>query len=469
MPEAATNKNEPDSMEEIAPEKDEVALEEGVAEMEQPVDSGEGNEAELDNLFDSMDDLGEHLDDELNDLLGEGQNQEIENQVEDLISGSDPAASFVEFAEDLGSDEETLVQKAPVSETEEKAGETAAASAEVDDAEQDDALLDEEKNQTQGEDPFGALPTNEQLDEYQDPDTELLNTHGIPDTKEAQFSSSEMPVSPNDEEKEAASASVIPLHQGSVEDGEPVLGVPGFNSDPEKANIRNGGIIGFVAIVVAMIALSFGVFGMWLINGIDGELKRLTSAVAEVSTTAETESLKKAEMKNALTSIGLINARLDEMGLQIAGMRTDAVKRQIDFEESVRERMEQMQQKVAALETSRTAPESQKTLVNRSKAALVEQAVTKRKVKTVLKPVPPTDPDWVVNLGTYSVKKQAASEASRLQKQGVKAEMFPYHNKGRTLYRLGVGGFTSYEKAKAYARSLQQKEGFSGAWVGKAG
>ncbi len=83
--------------------------------------------------------------------------------------------------------------------------------------------------------------------------------------------------------------------------------------------------------------------------------------------------------------------------------------------------------------------------------------------------LPKTRPQsgWAVNLASLSTLESARLERERLLQAGIKAEVNESTLNGRTWYRLQVGGFESYEAARAYIRTVKEKAALDSPWVAK--
>ena len=472
MSEAVANNKLGSMNEDVFAEEDTTVRGEVAAEVTEVSDEAL-SDAEMDSLLDSMDDLEADLDGEFDRLLDEESSSGTVGEVEDISGDLDPLSVVGEVAEDDLLDEEGQITEA-VTEVldktmDEAEPEAPPATKGEESVAEEEARIDQWENAEKAEDLFDAPAESVEAQVPQDGDA------GLPGSMDTVSSSSDPdPVSPPPEEKSAPeTASVIPLHQASEEEGEPVLGVPDIPAGTADGGAKSVGVIGFVAVVVSMIALTFGAFGMWMINSLDAEVKELRTAVVDVTAEANADTLDSAQMKTAISAIGLINARLDEMGLQIAGLRSDAVKRQIDFEESVKARVQKIGDRVDALEAvkapARVAERKTAVTSQREKKAPSDAGSSKPKASVTATPTAKKGAGWVVNLGAFSRSAQAEKVKRRLQKKGVKASVFPVRKAGRLLYRVGVDGFESAEKARVYARSLRKMTAIPGAWVGKAG
>ncbi len=112
-------------------------------------------------------------------------------------------------------------------------------------------------------------------------------------------------------------------------------------------------------------------------------------------------------------------------------------------------------------------------IANRQKAARAKAASHKRPVIQPSTPVrnesrPVAKPKgWVINLTSVSTKEAADQELARLKELGIEAEAIRTQARGRTWYRIRVGGFESMEAAEARSKELAQQLGIADIWVGR--
>ncbi len=114
---------------------------------------------------------------------------------------------------------------------------------------------------------------------------------------------------------------------------------------------------------------------------------------------------------------------------------------------------------------------------------LAKQAVTQRPAPHAKTPTPRPKParshastspmtsmpttGWVVNLVSVDSQHSAEKALKRYKKQGIPAEIYSTVLKGKTWYRLRIGGFASKQEAIAQKKYLTVKHGIKDAWIQK--
>ena len=84
----------------------------------------------------------------------------------------------------------------------------------------------------------------------------------------------------------------------------------------------------------------------------------------------------------------------------------------------------------------------------------------------ILAPEKPTGP-WQVNIESYFVAGRAGRRLTELRELGINAEQFIVKVNGKTVYRLGIPGFTSSKTALARGKLLKQQHGLNSIWISK--
>ena len=74
---------------------------------------------------------------------------------------------------------------------------------------------------------------------------------------------------------------------------------------------------------------------------------------------------------------------------------------------------------------------------------------------------------WTVNLWSFQRREKAERELARIREHDIPAEIVTITSNGKVWYRIAVGGFGSFDQAKAYARSIRSMPGLGSAWVGR--
>ena len=73
----------------------------------------------------------------------------------------------------------------------------------------------------------------------------------------------------------------------------------------------------------------------------------------------------------------------------------------------------------------------------------------------------------MINISSHVNEKAANKEKARLIKLGLSAEVHSATIKNKVWYRVQVIGFATKNEAKAQLRTIEQRTGIKGAWVGK--
>ena len=120
----------------------------------------------------------------------------------------------------------------------------------------------------------------------------------------------------------------------------------------------------------------------------------------------------------------------------------------------------------AAAPLGNSIPETTETVVEEA-AEPVATTMPVITPNTVVNKPAATSGGWVVNLSSHGKADIASIEQDRLKKLGLNAEVHSAVIKGKTWYRIQVVGFASKDEAKAELKSVEQRSGIKGAWIGK--
>jgi cell division septation protein DedD len=76
-----------------------------------------------------------------------------------------------------------------------------------------------------------------------------------------------------------------------------------------------------------------------------------------------------------------------------------------------------------------------------------------------------TGGEWTVQIGSYAHGSNASNLVKKLRDKGYQAYAVEAVTGGRTVNRVHVGRFATQHEARALAKTVESKEGFSGAFV----
>ncbi len=134
--------------------------------------------------------------------------------------------------------------------------------------------------------------------------------------------------------------------------------------------------------------------------------------------------------------------------------------------DALNQRAEHLQQQISSLNdqlakqavTQRSAPRAKTPTVRRKPARLHASTSPVTAMPTT---------GWVLNLVSVDSQYSAEKALKRYKKQGIPAEIYPAVIKGKTWYRLRIGGFASKQEAIAQKKYLAVKHGIKDAWIQK--
>ncbi len=135
--------------------------------------------------------------------------------------------------------------------------------------------------------------------------------------------------------------------------------------------------------------------------------------------------------------------------------------------EALHKQIERLQQQLSTLTSQLTKQAAKRA----KKQQPTRPAATKRNTPiqhpstATLKPIQHTG--WVVNLASVESKHAAIKAQGRYKAHGIASEIYAAVIKGKTWYRLRIGGFASKQEAIAQKRYLAKKHGIKDAWVQK--
>lgn len=229
-------------------------------------------------------------------------------------------------------------------------------------------------------------------------------------------------------------------------------------------------LIAGIALLTCSTLLSIG--ALWIGMGLGNSIDVLNENVSDLQQRVLTLSRRgviapQAELSDQLNVLG---ERVNELAVIVEGPVGH-------MREVNQQALQELDARVSSLEKTAGRADAGAKKPVRAPVAAAEKssppATPKplvRKVTTVAKesaPVAETKSGWVINLLTVASSKTAQEELARLRNLGIRADKQAIQKDGRTLYRLRVTGFDSYEGAKAYIDTVEKQTGFSSAWVAR--
>jgi len=80
---------------------------------------------------------------------------------------------------------------------------------------------------------------------------------------------------------------------------------------------------------------------------------------------------------------------------------------------------------------------------------------------------PTREGNWVINLASYTSRTFASRKLAEFVGAGVAAERVQAEVNGRTVYRLRVPGFASYQAASVEAATIREQLGLKATWIAR--
>jgi len=200
----------------------------------------------------------------------------------------------------------------------------------------------------------------------------------------------------------------------------------------------------------ALVALSLlcGVAGLFVGFSASGKIDALQQSVDTLQTRLATLQVSGDPRVGQLQAeqAGL-TSRIDELATMMESQAATPVKGNDSQLAELRKRLETLERKAAQPVKSVTV------------------ASTSTSTRSISSKPAASSGDWTVILVSFATAVQADSERARLQKLGLRAEVFKSLVDGKTWYRVRVPGYASQESAKAAIPALDKKSGIDGAWV----
>jgi len=134
--------------------------------------------------------------------------------------------------------------------------------------------------------------------------------------------------------------------------------------------------------------------------------------------------------------------------------------------DALNQRTEHLQQQISSLKDQLTKQAVTQRPATHANTPAVRRKPARSHVSTSSITSMPTT-GWVVNLASVDSQYSAEKALKRYKKQGIPAEMYATVLKGKTWYRLRIGGFASKQEAIAQKKYLAVKHGIKDAWIQK--
>lgn len=200
-------------------------------------------------------------------------------------------------------------------------------------------------------------------------------------------------------------------------------------------------------VALMLVSLSLSATALWLAIPAGSGQSNTRGAVANLSGRgAATLDRDAAAMEAMRTELRTLAARVNELAVVIEGPMSH-------LRQSNEAALAEIRQRLARLE--KAAPAGSAPVSAAAPAAKKASAASA------------SSGGWAINLISLTSEKDADAELKRLQKLGIRAEKRRALKAGTVWYRLRVTGFASYEGAKAYIRTVEQKAGVKNAWVAR--
>lgn len=198
--------------------------------------------------------------------------------------------------------------------------------------------------------------------------------------------------------------------------------------------------------IFAILAMLVAAIAVWLNPGAS------TSSDSDKST-----ALNPLPVLAADVQIQRLEARISSLE-ERSSQQNDALNQQV----------ERLQQQLSALTsqlTKQAAKQAKKQQPTRPAAAKRSAPPAHRPSTAALSSIQNTG--WVVNLASVDSKYAAIKAQSRYKARGIMTEIHAAVIRGKTWYRLRIGGFASKKEAIAQKHYLAKKHGIKDAWVQK--
>jgi len=242
------------------------------------------------------------------------------------------------------------------------------------------------------------------------------------------------PIIPKNDEPEADASQAAPDPQHST------APAPDSPSSAPPTGQRSGTKSITVFAILAMLVAAIAV---WLNPGAHGDSDESTALPSRPVLTADVQVQR---LETRLASLEQRSRQQNEM---------------------LHQQVAQLQQQLASLTGQLSKQTAKQTRPQQSIRPAVRQKNRPARRPSTAAATPMQKTGWVVNLASVESRHAASKALSRYKARAIPAEIHATVIKGKTWYRLRIGGFASRQQAIAQKRHLAQKYGIKDAWVQK--
>jgi len=160
----------------------------------------------------------------------------------------------------------------------------------------------------------------------------------------------------------------------------------------------------------------------------------------------------------------IIAADVQTQGLE--ARMTSLEQRSKQQSEELNQQIKQLQQQVSNIAGLLAKQSRKQPTGRRAKVPVAKRSTSIRHPRTVAV-ASSANVGWVVNLASVDSKRAARKILNRYKAQGIPVKIYAAVVKGKTWYRLRIGGFANKQKAIAQKNYLATKHGIKDAWIQK--
>ncbi len=210
-----------------------------------------------------------------------------------------------------------------------------------------------------------------------------------------------------------------------------------------ESNRRQGLMVFAAMLVLSAIAVWLGAAVVDRLAKVEQEIERLS-----LRSGVDSKSLGDEALRTEMRELG---SRVDDLGMLIEGPFSHLRQSNEESLKALSQRLERLERDVAA-RRAQTPTDAEPPIATDGNSQVE---------------VTSGEGGWVINLIALSSKSDAQKQMMRLRKAGVRVEMQHAEHDGKSWYRLRVPGFSSYEGAKAYIKTVEKQANVDNAWVAK--
>ncbi len=317
----------------------------------------------------------------------------------------------------------------------------------ADDMVTEEAPAQDDQHERDDEFLFDVPPADDVEDKNAKPDslTEMMDNRPVAEEETESFATFTAPVDtdkaasiPPEEEMRTADEKVTAEEPESFREPEPAAEVDAIVPSPpagqgEAVAEKRGG--SGLAIFLSLVAITGAAASYLLSQAKDGDSGRMLADVTQNSA--------------AIGNLRTENRRLSET---VANL-TEKV-------DTLEQQLADLTRVIASRAAARKKAESHAVIRPSTPVKPVARKIKKAASAAVTK-------GWVINLTSVSSAESARQELARLKQLGVDAESIRTEARGKTWYRIRVGGFDSLQEAETQSRVLADRLGIRDIWVGR--